>query len=346
MVTTQSQAKQPAVHPSMQPLVSLFNGYIGTQAIFALEEAGAIELLKEKGTLDIDDAERLKIKPHFLTALCNALCAMGVFERTIFGSYRLTPAGKTTIRQVGFFTWAVGGYGDILRNLHPLASGQKHFERDIFRNGGYVAKGSGQAGENFVRPVILDILQDIPCNILADFGCGSAELLIQACQYYPHLKAVGVERSSQACKLARENVANAHLEDSIEILEANVSDVLQGPESRGLDLLRHADTITCLFMLHDLMQNEIQAQQMLREMKQNFPHALHLIFGDTMKTDSPPSLQQSFFIVGFELVHAFMEQQTWKKEVYERVFDAADLHIHRCIELEIPSTWLYMLRTH
>jgi len=328
-----------------QPLVSLFNGYIGAMVIFALEEMGFFRLIQEKGYFDLSDASVLGIQQKFFLPLCNTLQALNIVQRNDQGHYQLTMAAETITQQLGFFTWAVGGYGDVLRNLYPLASGQQSFGDEIFRDERYVAKGAGQCTRNFVLPIICEMLDPISINIIADLGCGSGELLIYLCRRYPHIRGVGVDRSAKACELARQNITNARLTNRIEIVEADVCNLSYNLDSRELDLLTRSDTITCLFMLHDLIQEELQAREMLLKMKYFFREATHFLFGDTMQTDSPPSLQQSSFIVGFELVHAFMEHHIWKKQVYDDLFAAADFDIQRCVELAIPSSWLYLLST-
>jgi SAM-dependent methyltransferase len=328
----------------IQPDVSIFNGYIGAMVLFAMEAIGFFRLMREKGSVAPDDAKVLGVQEAFLVALCRVLQAIGVLSKNARDSYELTPQGKLITQQIGFFLWAVGGYGDLLRNLAPIATGQKQFGRDVSRDDSFVVKGSGRNLHAFVLPPLYSLLDSLPGQVLADVGCGNAELLIHACQRYPHLRAVGIERSARACEIARQNIVDAGLEKRIEIVEADARDPFRNASAQGVELLLTADMVTCLFMLHDLIEDEVQAISMLHDFRQVFGQAAHFIFADTMQTVTVSNLRQSFFILGFELTHAFMQQRLWEKGVYDKLFSSAGFETLRCLELEVPSTWMYLLR--
>jgi SAM-dependent methyltransferase len=312
--------------------------------IFALGELGFFESIRGKMYVDSLTMQELGIQPYAFTALCQTLQGLGILEEKGPELYQLTSSAEAIFQQRGYFTWAVGSYGDVLRNLADLATGQKRFGRDVDRDERFVAKGAGMLTAQNVHPVISNLLDAQPSRVLVDLGCGGGGLLIHLCQRYPHLRAVGIDLSARACEFARQNVAKARLEERIEIIEADISDPFHSSNERGVELLRQADTITGLLMLHDLMEEKARALDILCNIKNTYTHVKHYVFVDTMKASSLSSMEQSYFTLGFELVHAFMGQHLWTKEVYNELFTEAGFTVQNCLEVGIPSTWLYSLK--
>lgn len=325
--------------------VSVFNGYVASMVAFALEEIGFFKLLARQTSVSLEGAaEALRVQSSILEAMCQSLVAIDILTSNATEGYGLTAEGRLFAEQLGFFTWAIGGYGAILRSLPQLASGEYVFGQDVVRNDRYVAEGAGKNIDVYVFPLVSTVLSWHTVRTLVDIGCGSAELLIRFCQLYPHLTCIGVDISPKACEAAQRNVNEAGLNGQITIIQADVCTLLASKDKRVIELLQRADIVTCFFMLHDLIHDMVQASDLLLRFKKTFPHASRFLIGDTVKPSSSIPLKQTFFILAFELVHALMGQRTWEKEFYESLFTSVGLNIERFIEFPVPSTWLYVLR--
>jgi SAM-dependent methyltransferase len=325
---------------------SLFNGFIGATAIFTLSEIGFFEFIKKQRAITLTDAAtELGVDLQRLNALCDTMLAVGILTRHD-NLYELTPAGDELMQQLGYFIWAIGGYGNLLLNLPDLALGKVKFGQEVRRNSRYVAQGAAKVGRQSVFPLVCEVLDEIQFEVIADLGCGSAELLIHICQRYPNIHAIGIDISVDACQLARQSVRHAGLDRRITILQANVLDLINpSVSSEAVTQIQRADVVSSFFMLHDLIETDGHSQVILQHFKQTFVRATHFFLGDTMKADSPTELQQQpIFSLAFELVHAFMGHRIWRKQVYDRLFLAADFQIERCIQMPIPLSWLYVLK--
>jgi cyclopropane fatty-acyl-phospholipid synthase-like methyltransferase len=78
--------------------------------------------------------------------------------------------------------------------------------------------------------IALRLLQIVSHDVIYDLGCGDARFLIYACQHailrcLKHVQCIGVEYDSDLCGRAQNSVAEANLQDHIQILHENVIDV-------------------------------------------------------------------------------------------------------------------------
>jgi len=333
--------------PSDHIKASLFNGYVGSSVVFALSEIGFFKLFeKNDSVVNLPRAAGiLKVRQNLLTALCDNMVAIGILQNASDDSYALTIEGQNLAELLGYFTWAIGGYGNLLHNLHHLVSGRKTYGYEVVRDESYVARGAGEVGQKFVLPVVASQLDKSSFNEIVDLGCGSAALLIFLCRRYPWIKGVGVDISEKACELARQRIFQSGLSERIRIIKSDVNQLAYGADSSEVSSLQRAEVVTSFFMLHDLIKNQAQAVDFFSNLKRNFCNTRYFLFGDTMQSDSLELLKsQKIFSQVFELVHAFMGHCLWKKQLYDEVFSAAGFAVDGCIRLDIPFSWLYVLK--
>lgn len=328
-------------HPAVSPQ-TLFNGYIGSHVVFALNQLGVWErLLETPRTLDSLAAESGS-EPTRLLALVRAAALLGYVEipaGTADGPYTvtLTETGRDLVHHKGFFTWGVGGYHEVLRGLTGLARGSSVFEQDVDRDGRMVAVGSGEVGRAMMLPLEEKLLATVDCGTVADLGCGDATRLLRLCGQDPSRRGIGIEINEAACVQATKRVAEEGCADRIEIVHG---DVLAFSHQTFPDV----ELVTSFLMMHDLFDATGDPAGVMRTLRRVFPKAGKFLIGDTTAQEwQEQRAGLPIFSVGFELVHAFMDTPIMNRATYEDAFAAAGLRIERREPLGAPSTWLWML---
>jgi histidinol-phosphate aminotransferase len=322
----------------------LFNGYVGAKVAVAMHELGLFaELSTGERTATGDLAARLGADPVLLGALLEVARRLGYLERDGGDGIALTREGAELARLQGFFTWAVGGYGDLLGQLAPMARRSRTFAVDVFRDEGKVAVGAGEVDAALMVPILDDVLDSLELRLIADLGCGNAARLIRLCQRRPGLAGIGVDVSEDACALAREAVASAGLQARISIVRGDAL-ALQGEAARPAAATGEVDLVCSFFMLHDLLARYERPSAALRALRGAFPTTRYFLLADTVRSAADEDAGLPIFSLGFELVHTFMNVPLYTKECYEAFFVEAELTIESCRPFGAPSSWLYLLR--
>jgi SAM-dependent methyltransferase len=315
----------------------LFNGFVGASVVYALNEIGLFDKLAGEAPTRADAlAAELDVAPARLAALVRAASALGYVEEGVDG-LTLTEAGECLMPLRGYFTWLVGGYGELLRELPGLADGSRRFGADVDRDEARVAEGAGANDRAFMAPLLADALDRLSFTSFADVGCGAGGRLIDVCRRYPGVAGVGIDVSPDACALARANVARAGLGDRITILCADIETV------RADDDLASIDLVGSFFMLHDLMQERAAGSDVFERLGRAFPNARYYVLADTMRMTTFAGTQPPIFSLGYELVHAFMGVELFPRSEYEELFRRSGLEVERRAAFGTPNSWLYVL---
>jgi histidinol-phosphate aminotransferase len=332
-------APRQAVDPA-----TLFNGYVGSSAVFALSELGVWDLLLAGGQrmdslLAATHADRTGLLALLRTA---ALLGYVSLDEAPGGGpvtgVALTSAGQDVARLSGYFTWCVGGYHEVLRNLADLATGERAFGTDVSRDGAKISAGSGRVGRTLMLPVEEAVTAGLEYDMVADLGCGDATRLIRLCRRASSGRGLGIEVNAAARDTAQARVADAGLADRIEIVCADVLGRSGGQTFPGVDL------VASFLMMHDLFNAASDPADVVRSLRAMFPDAKRFLVGDTVGQDwSDPAEPLPVFSLGFELVHAYMQTPILSRSTYERAFAAGGLRVERCEPLGAPSTWLWLL---
>ncbi|WP_158553991.1 SAM-dependent methyltransferase [Micromonospora deserti] len=325
--------------PALAPVEpsALFNGFAGTTVVASLQQLGIWDQLAE-GPKTIESLELSSgAVRRRLVAMLGAMTLLGYVE-IHDDRVSLTRTGRELVAQRGFFTWAVRGYGPLLRSLTALATGECTFGSDVQRDEAGVATGSGEVGRSLMRPIETDVLGSIDFASVADLGCGDGSRLIRLCAGKPDRRGVGLDISAPACELAEKRVAQAGLSDRIQI---SCEDVLHSMSRRtfpGIEL------VTSFLMMHDLFAATGNPTQVIRTLRRVFPDARYFLVADTTAQSwSDYSNGLPIFSLQFELMHTFMDTPILERHVYETAFSEAGLRLERCEQFGAPSTWLFLL---
>jgi SAM-dependent methyltransferase len=326
--------------PDGAPLdvAAIFNGYVGAYVIYALDQLGVWERLLEGPASIATLCGRYNADRTKLRVLLDSAAVLGHLE--IRGeTVSLTPASHDLVRNRGFFTWAVGGYNEVLRELPALATGRKRWGEDVQRNEAMVAAGAADVGRALMTSAEADVLDGLNYSAVADVGCGDGSRLIRLCRGNQSRRGIGIDISEAACNLAAKRVADAGLTDQVKITCQNIFRTDNRAVFPGVDL------VSSFLMLHDLFAAYQDGVEVMRVLRSVFPDARYFLLADT---NVYPWHQNTrplpIFSLQFELVHAFMNVPIRPKELYEEAFVKSGLRIERCEPLGVPSTWLYLLR--
>ncbi|HVB41886.1 MAG TPA: class I SAM-dependent methyltransferase [Streptosporangiaceae bacterium] len=318
---------------------AIFNGYVAAHVAFALHELGVWNRLATGPSSAADLASDRGIDTTRLSALLQSAVLLG-YVNLRDGVASLTPAGRELADNIGFFRWAVGGYGHLLRSLAALTAGRAQWGIDVQRDEACIAVGAAEVGRAHMSAVEADVVAGLDYDSVADLGCGDGSRLIRLCQAERPIRGLGIDISKSACALARGRVAEVGLADQVDISCQNIFHA--GSKAVFPDI----DLVLSFLMLHDLFSAVSNGTEVIEILRSTFPNARYFLLADTAA--QPWHLHSGalpIFSLQFELVHTFMGTTIYQKETYERAFVDGGLRILRREPLGVPSTWLYLLST-
>jgi SAM-dependent methyltransferase len=320
----------------------IFNGYIGSHLCYHLSREGVLDLFKDKNTLnklDINEENFCGSRLENVRLIIDNAIRFGVFNESE-EHIQLTELGTDIKKNIGFFTWAVGGYGDFLRNFTEVSE-EKNITVNSMINGANVALGSRQANKQFMWNIIIDELSSLHTKNIADLGCGAAGALIDICKKFDGVSGTGIDISTTAIESARNNIKIHGLKDRIEVVNQNVLDAIDSPYL--IDKFSGVDTVLSFMMMHDLF-NIRKPVEILRKLQSTFPNARRFIIADTfLSEDRSIKINTPIFTYGFEFVHHFMKIKLFHKDEYISFFSDSGFSVEKVTYLNVPNTYLFVL---
>lgn len=318
-----------------------FNGYVAAQIIFSLDRLELIAEL-EQGQVDVPRfAIQKGADERMLRELLRAAGRCG-YVTMCADTASLTAAGREVARMRGYFTWAVGGYGRIFADTTLIVSGERHFNRDVFRDEAMVALGAGQNDRAMMSGILDDVLTKLDFAVIADLGSGIASRLCRVAGSREGTRGIGLDISEAATQLAQATIEQAELGARVQAVRADALDLVS--RRRHHPVLSEVDTVMSFFLMHDLLADPAVRPQVLARLREAFPRAGTFLLADTMLAPAyAPAGTLPVFSVGYELAHALMGVPLHTKETYEALFAQAGLRIQRVLPFGTPHSWLYVL---
>jgi len=337
---TARSAAAPARAAAARP-ADLFNGYIGSCLVYALQDVGLLAALSEAPVDLAAFAGRAGIEPARLRAMVRAVASLGYV--VVDGDLcELTEAGRGLWAEVCYFTCTVGGYGDLFLNLAPIIRGEKRFLVDVPARFDQVAKGRQQYSRGYELDVLGRVLDGVEPRTIVDLASGDGSYLLFACGRHPDVRAFGVDLSADACAKARARLREAGHGGRATIVESTIDDVLLRPEAHPG--LAEADLVTCFALLHHLIAAPDGAAGFLRRLRAAFPNARHFLFSDiTAMSEEQRRGDLPIFSLAYELFHVFMDIEIQPHDAYLRAFDEAGLRLVRHSGFGQPNDQLYLV---
>jgi hypothetical protein len=318
-----------------------FNGFICTHVVFALERLGVFDRFADAGSLDITRfcAERELGEPVF-RALVGAAESFG-HVRVTGDRVEPTEEGDEVRRQLGYFTWAVGGYHEVFAGAAPIATGRRVFGADVLRDEAMVALGSAQVDTALMRHILDAEIAQVDFATLADLGSGTSRRLCRLVKGRPGTRGIGVDISTAATELARETVEEYGLAGRVEPVCADVRQIVAG--TLRLERAAEVDTVVSFMFLHDLLTDPATRDGVIPNLREAFPNARTFILADTNLRPRDHGSTLPMFSTAFELAHALMGVPLHTRERYEQLFADAGLQARRTVPFGTPHTWLFVL---
>ncbi|WP_282131684.1 class I SAM-dependent methyltransferase [Pseudoalteromonas aliena] len=323
---------------------SIFNGYIGSHLCYHLGKSGIFDLFNDAEKIDIKtltDNKNNEQKSSLFKSLIDYSLKFGLFEQDQHEKLSLTTLGKDLKKNVGFFTWAVGGYGDFIKNFTSINpdNGESFYS---MVDGGDVALGSRQANRAFMWDTVVAEFDQQDIKNIVDLGSGNAGALINVCNVFDGVNGIGIDISSKAIVEANDNILNNDMQQRITVHNQNVLDAIDDP-ALG-EKFDQVDTVMSFMMMHDLF-NAQDPVKVLRKLRTTFPNANTFFIADTFLSDEQQlDADTPIFSYGFEYVHHFMNIKLFNKEDYELYFIEAGFEITKVKYLNVPNTYLYVLK--
>jgi SAM-dependent methyltransferase len=331
-------------HPVDVPAAGLLNGFIGTHVLYALIMTGVLAALEQEDR-DVTLsrlAETTGSDRAALRSLLHSADRLGLVSLTD-GAVRITERGREAYRVRGYFTATVGGFGDVLRHLDSITVGTDSFGATVHQDDHLTALGCSQ-NWTFQQPIFDAATEGLAFTRVADIGCGAATRLIHLVGSRPGVTGIGVDLSTDACQLARENVKRAGLDDRITIIQGNILDVVGNPQDHPQ--VTDADLVMSYFILHHFMDRQVRGRTFLNALRSAFGRAEHLVLADGFREPGPtnPDDDAPLFTLAYQLFHDYVGISLQTHEQQRAQFLAAGFTIDEEVPFGHPLEWLFVLR--
>lgn len=316
-----------------------FNGAIATAAISAAWEIGLLDELAKDQTILIESfCTRAKAHPPGVRSILLALAGRSIVELSPDGTEARTGAGFAEVyRAKGFFYWLTHGCGEMFGNLPAIISDEPGRQSRIRRDSRAISVACRSIARTFFDPPLEEILRDVRFRKIADLGCGSGDRLVQIASDRSEVDAIGIDISDGAIAVAKEAVADAELLDRVMLIHDDIRRLTLRDEYEDVDL------VTCFLMGHDFWPAD-EAVRILRELKVAFPSVTNLILGDTCRSTGLTGADYPMFSLGFETVHALMDQYLPTLEEWESVLAAGGWRLADQRMIDLPAfSFIYRL---
>lgn len=322
----------------------IFNGYIGSHLCFHLGDNGIFDLFRNSNIVnksDLKDFHERSSSSEVTELLIDFSLKFGIFNEDSDSSLQLSELGQDLMNHIGFFTWAVGGYGEFMRDFPKSADNSKE-SFSLMIDGGNVALGSRQANRTFMWEKVINQLKNESIKKIVDLGSGNAGALVSLCKEFPDISAIGIDISKKAIELAKENVNRNGMSHRISIYNQDVLKAIDDPSLT--EIFKSLDSVMSFMMMHDLF-SENNPIEVLKRLRDTFPNAERFFIADTfLSEETELSNKTPIFSYGFEYVHHFMEVELFRKEHYISFFKKAGFSIMETVYLNVPNTYLFVLK--
>jgi phenylpyruvate C(3)-methyltransferase len=280
---------------------TIYNSAVAAWAIAAAWEIGALDELHRSRVLDTESfAAQRGLDPASTVGLFRALASVGVVRRA--GSViAVADAFDEVYRYKSFFHWLSRGSAELFRQMPSVLVAENRTGQFYQRDSAAIAYACKEIDELCYAPAFWAAMErlDFDVSHVADLGCGSGGRVLDVLARYPGARGVGIDIARPALDAARAGSSAAGMSDRVRFIQADVSDLQEGPE------LAEVELITCFMMGHDFWPRE-NCVAVFRRFRQVFPSARRLLLGDATRTAQVPDSDLPVFRLGFELGHDLM----------------------------------------
>jgi len=310
-----------------------FNGAVAAAALSAAWDIGLLDELADRDAVEVPEfTARTGTHPEAVRKVLLALSSRRIVAFDAGGDLaRRGPGFDEAFRTRGFFYWLTRGCAELFTDLTSLIRIEDRADRQMRRDARAISVACRSIARNFFDPPLREILDGIGFTTVADLGCGSGDRIIMLAEQRPDIRAIGVDIARGALAVAGDAVREAKLEDRITLTQDDVLDMLPRPEYADVDL------VTCFLMGHDFWPREDCVKTLLR-LRETFPNMRSLILGDTCRSVGVEGPDLPMFTVGFETVHAIMDQYLPTLDEWYSVIDESGWRLADQRLIDLPAS--------
>jgi hypothetical protein len=324
--------------PEFHNAASIFNDFILSNVVFALNKLGILSLFKNGVTFEeivrFNNFEEKRLKE-----LLKIAQVMGLLEERGM-LFHLTKLGADVERNIGFFTWAIGGYSSLIEGMDIFVVAPACASQSYVR-GEYVAVGSDEVNQRLMQHIFDEVIDQISFDCVADLGCGNAGRLVNLLKRKPGLTGVGIDINPQAVEVAQNNIDRSGFSDKMDVVCENVFTSLSEHRSE----FDRVELVMSFMMLHDLFNIEELHGKLFAKVKESFPRAKYFVFADTcLDEESRTSFTMPVFTMGYELVHIMRGIRLFPLQYYKEQFEKEGLELVAQHDFGVANTYLFVLK--
>jgi SAM-dependent methyltransferase len=313
------------------PAFDLFQGYAVSSVLAGLEMSGDLSRLAAEGIDIASVKDRDLAATDLLISSLRYLVHRGV-ARVAAGTFTLTSYGETVYRDRGFLLWLASGYGEPLRQLGTMVTGEKRYGDDVTRDGRWVADGTALMAKRYIIPEAMALLSRLSFGNVLDLGCGNARFLIAVCRA-SGARGIGVDVSRAAYMEAEKAVTEAGLRDRIQLALGDVRALDEIPGIADVDL------VVAFFLLHEFLTvGRESLTAYLSSLSRRLPPGGGMVIGEV----EPPTegTEEQVFTPEFSYVHAVMRQRLLSADDWSQVLDEGGFEVTEVVRPGLPGAIL------
>ncbi|KAB2343771.1 MULTISPECIES: class I SAM-dependent methyltransferase [Actinomadura] len=309
-----------------------FNGAVAAAALSAAWDIGLLDELADRDAVDVPEfTARTRTHPEAVRRILVALSSRRIVVVDAGPNLaRRGPGFDEAFRTRGFFYWLTRGCGELFTDLTTLVRTDERADRQMRRDSRAISVACRSIARNFFDPPLRDLLDGIDYTTVADLGCGSGDRIIMLAERQPAIRAIGVDIAPGALTVAGEAVRDANLTDRITLLRDDVLNMSPRPEYADAEL------VTCFLMGHDFWPRD-NCVKTLQKLRETFPNGRNLLLGDTCRSVGVEGPDLPMFTLGFETVHAIMDQYLPTLDEWYSVIDESGWRLADQRLIELPA---------
>ena len=202
----------------------------------------------------------------------------------------------------------------------------------------WVAVGTALAGQEYLRPQVMDVVNGISFEKVADLGCGNGRFLVGLCRA-GDAEGIGVDISQDAVTEAENEVAAAGFQDRVSIVRGDARDISTVPGLEDVQL------VVTFFFLHEVLEaGRDVLVNYLGDMAKRLPQGARLLTAEIV----PPLTAQNVDEVltpEYSLTQALMEQRLQSEDEWRQVFSEGGFEVERMVRADLPDCRIILART-
>jgi hypothetical protein len=252
-------------------------GWARAYIVFAFHQTGIFEALRDGGPqTSAELGARCKVDAYLLDGVLNFFAFCDDLIVKTGDRFALTDKSEWVFsdNNRAFAMGLVGAYGCLMENLTPALKGEKHYGVDFERVGDLLATGSHLVGRH-AYPWIVSQILGLGKTVVADLGCGSADVLMSLCELEPRLRGVGLDISAGALEEAGRRIEARKLSGRIRLVQADLTQ----PHSY-VSQLAEVEVFNAIMVFHEFLRDgEERLIDLFRAFSKQFP-GRYLLLGE------------------------------------------------------------------